>query len=289
MWWFRYWKSWDKLEGLVHSSWRLTQCILLIGTVLPLVLVVWKLHAVPPLETRTPPVVSSVPSPNFEVPLTDAGTPVRPMLPYSVIPGGAEDAAELRNAIVQDPVVAIHYAVFDVSRTHVIRLDRNRALYVSYRLGDRVFWTKKKLILPRGETVLTDGQHLARTRCGNRLSETAEVPTSPKEPERAVLETPRPPELTGLTPPPELTGLIPPPELPLTPIGPPPPPPETGPILPPPVPIFWGVGPPPGTGPAGPPVVPPPPIIGIPEPGTALLVSAGFLVLFTLRRKIRNN
>ncbi|HKN60835.1 MAG TPA: PEP-CTERM sorting domain-containing protein [Candidatus Acidoferrales bacterium] len=281
MWWYRYWKSWNKLEGLVHSSWRLTQCILLIGTVLPLVLVVWKLHAVPPLETRTPPVVSSVPSANFEVPLTDAGRSLRPMLPYSVIPGGAADAAELRNAIVQDPVVAIHYAVFDISRTHVVRLDSNRALYVSYRLGDRVFWTKKKLILPRGETVLTDGQHLARTRCGNRLSETAEVPTSPKEPERAALETPEAPELTGLTPPPEL---------PLTPIGPVPPPPETGPILPPPVPIFWGVGPPPGT--PAPPIVPPgvpPPATGVPEPGTALLVLAGFLVLFTMRRKIPNN
>jgi len=203
------------------------------------------------------------------------------MLPYSVIPGGAADAAELRNAIVQDPVVAIHYAVFDISRTHVVRLDSNRALYVSYRLGDRVFWTKKKLILPRGETVLTDGQHLARTRCGNRLSETAEVPTSPKEPERAALETPEAPELAGLTPPPEL---------PLTPIGPVPPPPETGPILPPPVPIFWGVGPPPGT--PAPPVVPPgvpPPATGVPEPGTALLVLAGFLVLFTMRRKIPNN
>jgi hypothetical protein len=202
------------------------------------------------------------------------------MLPYSVIQGGAADAAELRNAVAQDPVVAIHYVVFDISRTHVARLDRNRALYVSYRLGDRVFWTKKKLILPRGETVLTDGQHLARTRCGNRLSETAETPTSPKEPERAALETPDAPELTGLTPPPEL---------PLTPIGPVPPPPETGLILPPPFPIFWGVGPPGGTPPAaGPPVVPPP-ITGIPEPGTALLVSAGFFLLFILRRKIRNN
>lgn len=278
MWWYRYWKSWNKLEGLVHSSWRLTQCILLIGTVLPLVLVVWKLHPVPPLETRTPPVVSSVPSANFEIPLTDAGTLVRPMLPYSVIPGGAADAAELRNAIVHDPVVAIHYAVFDVLRTHVVRLDRNRALYVSYRLGDRVFWTSKKLILPRGETVLTDGQHLARTRCGNRLSETPEVPTSIKEPERAALETPQPPELTGLTPPPEL---------PLTPIGPVVPPPPSGIFIPPPVPIFWGVGPP-GTPPAGPPIVPPP-IPGIPEPDTALLVSAGFFLLFILRRKIRNN
>jgi hypothetical protein len=275
MWWYWYWKSWDKSEDLVHSSWRLTQCILLIGTILPLVLVVWKLHAVSPLETRTPPLVSPAPLVTHEVPLTDAGTHVRPLLPYSVIPGGAADGAELRNAIVHDPVVAMHYAVFDVSKTHVVRLDSNRTLYVSYRLGDRVFWTKKKLILFRGETVLTDGQHLARTRCGNRLSEIAEAPTSPKEPERASLEMPEAPELTGIT--------TPVPELPFTPIGPLVPAPPGG-SSPPLVPIFWGVGPPPGT-PGQPPIVPPP-VKGIPEPGTALLVSAGFLSLWTLRRKV---
>jgi hypothetical protein len=280
MWWYWYWKSWDKSEDLVHSSWRLTQCILLIGTILPLVLVVWKLHAVSPLETRTPLVVSPAPLAIREVPLTAVGTHARTLLPYSVIPGGAADAAELRNAIVRDPVVAMHYAVFAVSKTHVVRLDSNRALYVSYRLGDRVFWTKKKLILFRGETVLTDGQHLARTRCGNRLSETAEAPTSPKEPERASLEMPEAPELTGIT--------TPVPELPFTPISPlVPPPTGGGGSSPPLVPIFWGVGPPPGT--PGQPVVPPivpPPITGIPEPGTALLVSAGFLSLWTLRRKV---
>jgi hypothetical protein len=276
MWWYRYWKSWNTFEDLVHSSWRFTQCVLLIATVLPLALVVWKLHAVRPLETRTPPAMSPAPY-SYEVPLTDAATYVRPLLPYSVIPGGAANAAELRSAIVQDPVVALHYAVFDVSRTHLIRLDSNRSLYVSYRLGDRVFWTKKKLTLFRGETVLTDGQHLARTRCGNRLSDIAEVPTSPREPERASLEMPEAPELTGLTPSPEL---------PFTPIGTlVPPPPEDHIFVPPLVPIFWGAGPP---GTPGHHVVPPPPP-GIPEPGTALLISAGFVVLFTLRRKIRNN
>lgn len=195
MWWYWYWKSSDKCDDLVRSSGQLAQSILLIGTVLPLLLVVWKLHAPPPLETRTAPVVFpvSLPRASYEIPLTDAGIRARPLLPYSVIPGGAADVAELNSAIAHDPLVAIHYAVFDLAKTHVVRLDRDRAVYVSYRLGDRVYWTRKKLMLFKGETVLTDGEHQARTRCGNRLSETPEVPTSSRSPSVPRWRHPHPP------------------------------------------------------------------------------------------------
>jgi hypothetical protein len=90
--------------------------------------------------------------------------------PYSIIPGGAADAAALREAIDADPVVRAHYANFDLSRTHVVRLTAPQVAHVSYRIGDDVFWTKKPLLLKTGETLLTDGQHYARTRCGNQLA-----------------------------------------------------------------------------------------------------------------------
>lgn len=278
--WHWYWKSWDKCEHLARSSWRLTQFILLIGTALPLVLVVWKLHAGSPLETRTAPVMSVVRPTSHEIPLADAGTRLRPLLPYSVIPGGATDPAELRNAVAHDPVVAMHYTTFDLSKTHVVRLDRNRAFYVSYRLADRVYWTKKTLMLFKGESVLTDGEHLARTRCGNRLSETAESPTSSKEPERDGLETPVAPELTGIT------DLVP--ELSFSPIGSLVPPPEDasnrGFVVPPIVPVLWGSGPPAGPGSSLiPPVVPPD--TATPEPGTLLLLSVGLFAGWAFKRK----
>jgi len=295
--WRWYWKSWDRCEDLIQSSWRLTQSILLIGTILPLALVVWKLHARPPQESRTSGVVSLPRSGDASVgPLADGGVTVRPLLPYSVIPGGAADGTELRTAIAHDPVVAGHYLPFDLAKIHVIRLDRDRTMYVSYRMGDYVYWTKRKLLLPRGETLLTDGQHLARTRCGNRLSETAEVPTSLREPERAALETLQPPELFAFAPPPEL---------PASPIGPLSGPPSEAPsngghiFFPPVIPIFWGSGTPPpltptppGTPTPGPPhphtphlPAPPggtpggPPVTSIPEPGTVLLLSAGLTAI----------
>lgn len=298
--WRWYWKSWEKCEDLVRFSWRLTQALLLIGTVLPLVLVVWKLHAHSPLENRTPPVLSSPvqPSNNRLVSLRDSGIEVRPLLPYSVIPGGARDTAELRSAIAHDPVVAMHYVLFDVSKTRIIRLDRDRAMYVSYRMGDHVYWTRKKLMLLKGEALLTDGEHLARTRCGNRLSDVAELPTSLREPERALLETP-PRAMPALV-------MATPPELQPSPIGSlTPPPPESGGhlFIPPIVPIFWGSGtpetplvplPPPRKPrkPPGGPVLPPPappPIVGIPEPSTLALLGVGIGALGLAVQRRRGN
>jgi hypothetical protein len=102
--------------------------------------------------------------------------PGRPIYPYSVIPGGVLSSEELRNAVFNDPSVAFHYADFKVSRTQVLTLGQDRRVYVSYRIGAEIFWTRKTLSLHKGETVITDGIHEARTRCGNRISAIAEAP-----------------------------------------------------------------------------------------------------------------
>jgi len=110
------------------------------------------------------------------------GQALRAVYPYSVIPGGVESVQELRKEIAQDPVVRAHYIGFDLAKAHVVRLHRERFAYVSYRLGDRVYWTTHKLRLAKDETVITDGAHTARTRCGNQVSEALLSPTFSKEP-----------------------------------------------------------------------------------------------------------
>jgi hypothetical protein len=115
----------------------------------------------------------------------------RVVYPYSIIPGGAMSAAELRSAMAYDPVVAAHYAGFAFAKARVFRVQQARAVYVSYRKGDDVFWTSKKLRLAIGETLITDGQHISRTRCGNQISELPHAPVSPvDEPVPETLDTP---------------------------------------------------------------------------------------------------
>ena len=125
---------------------------------------------------------------NVADPLSDSLPAPRRLLPYSVIPGGVQSAEELKSAVRNDSVVASHYADFDLTRAHVVTLDRDRAVYVSYRMGSEVFWTNRRLALHKGETLITDGTHEARTRCGNRISETLLSPFSAQQPPLEALE-----------------------------------------------------------------------------------------------------
>lgn len=109
--------------------------------------------------------------------------PQRPVYPYSVVPGGVQDVKELKWVAEHDPVVAAHYAGFDYARAQVVRLTLARTAYVSYRIGNHIYWTRHRLTLKKGEKLITDGHITARTRCANRVEETPqEQPASPSEP-----------------------------------------------------------------------------------------------------------
>lgn len=95
----------------------------------------------------------------------------RPVYRYSVVPGGVKDVQELKWAADHDPVVAQHYAGFDYDHARVVRLALARTAYVSYRIGNKVYWMRHRVTLPAGETVITDGKIMVRTRCGNRVED----------------------------------------------------------------------------------------------------------------------
>jgi hypothetical protein len=212
----------------------------------------------------------------------------RAIYPYSVIPGGVESAAELRNSVTRDPVVAEHYGDFDIARARVVRLNQDRLLYVSYRLGNRVFWSKKRFTLHKGEAVITDGEHMARTRCGNRVAEAPAGPVMAAEPE---FEAAPPATAEALAGAPDFVAApFVPGDVPLT------PPPTSG-ISPgsgssgggigsPGAPISGGGGPP-SHGVTPPPVTPPivPPPIPAPEPETLLMLATGLTGIWFSRKK----
>jgi hypothetical protein len=102
---------------------------------------------------------------------------------YSVIPGGVYTPRELRDAIQADAVVAAHYKDLDQSKLQVRTVAHDQYAYVSYRKGDAVYWTKNKVLLRQGETVITDGTTLIRGKCGNCISEAPQLPTAPGEPD----------------------------------------------------------------------------------------------------------
>ncbi len=223
----------------------------------------------------------------------------RKIYPYSVVPGGVKDARELKWAADHDPVVAAHYRGFDYDNARVVRLVLARTVYVSYRIGNKIYWTRHRVKLKKGETVITDGKITARTRCANRVEELPRQATSSSEPPAVKFEQPIMPALGPATenlPVPFVSSLIIPPgvgpSLPLSTYSPF----QTGiwiPIYPPPLPGVCGVGKkkipdvtkrkggnPCGSGGGG----------GVvPEPGTWLLVVSGLsAICWISRRRLRS-
>ena len=106
----------------------------------------------------------------------------RPVYPYSVVPGGVRNAQELKRAAERDPVVAAHYAGFDYDHARVVRLVLARTAYISYRIGNKIYWTRHRISLKPGETLITDGKITARARCANRVEEIPQQENSRFEP-----------------------------------------------------------------------------------------------------------
>src|SRR5688572_31314918 len=120
--------------------------------------------------------------------LKQAAASGRPVYQYSVISGGVYNANELGTAIKRDPVVAAHYKNISLENVRAEQVKEPRWAYVSYRKGDQVFWTKNKVRLNPGETILTDGETQVRARCGNCISSERLGPVSDEEPEAIELD-----------------------------------------------------------------------------------------------------
>ncbi|HEY6766264.1 MAG TPA: PEP-CTERM sorting domain-containing protein [Candidatus Sulfotelmatobacter sp.] len=121
---------------------------------------------------------------------TFAPAAARLVYPYSVVRGGVEDARELKWVAEHDPVVAAHYAGFDYDHAQVVRLALAQTVFLSYRIGNHVYWTRHRVSLHKGEKLLTDGKMTARTKCGNRVETVPQQEASAAEPPAAKFEEP---------------------------------------------------------------------------------------------------
>lgn len=144
-----------------------------------------------------------------------AGTVPRLRYPYSVVDGGVHSVDDARRAMDEDRVVAAHYARLDLTRARLVTVDRPQRVHVSYRIGDRIYWTGRAVQLYAGEQIITDGTVLIRARCGNCISTAPQAPVSPAEPPPSefdrVLDVPLdPPLVAAPTPPDAPQAFVPP-------------------------------------------------------------------------------
>jgi len=99
----------------------------------------------------------------------------------------------LKDKLAADKIAARHYEAFDLSRVRVTKADSTRPVYVSYRKGESVYWTRRPVQLHKDEPLLTDGVFFARARCGNRVSDSPQKPvaeTAEAEPSPNILDVP---------------------------------------------------------------------------------------------------
>lgn len=107
----------------------------------------------------------------------------RPIYRHSVIAGGVYSSEELLAATESDPVVFAQYGSTAGTAMRIAPLPRPRRVYMSYRIDDRIYWTRNKVLLDAGEMTLTNGDIEIRARCGNRISDTEMLPATDSEPD----------------------------------------------------------------------------------------------------------
>jgi PEP-CTERM motif len=197
----------------------------------------------------------------------------RLVYPYSVVRGGVANPDELKHAMEYDPIVSRHFQGFDYQRAHVVQLSEKQAMYVSYRIGNSVYWTRRKVTLLPGEKLITDGTIVARARCGNRVAAVPMDTGSPLEPSLDDLEQPFILRDPDPTPPVLMTQSSAPDKLP----------PSAGPAKG----SGWWFIPPLVYVPSGSSGSSGGPLAVTPEPGSLLLISSGLAAVYWRSRKSR--
>jgi hypothetical protein len=103
---------------------------------------------------------------------------------------GANSVSQFRLSLDQDPQLASYFSDFDWSKAELIKLQSPMQMHVSYKKNGKIHFTRKKLLISAGETVITDGNYWIRSYCCNELSREP-VAVSPDEPPEEDLQPKR--------------------------------------------------------------------------------------------------
>jgi len=91
----------------------------------------------------------------------------RKVFPFSVVPSGTMSRKGVQLKVDADAVVGDHYRGLQLDKLKPFRLAKPAQGLVSYRIGNKIFWTAQRLYLKPGEILPSDGVNLIRGRSGN--------------------------------------------------------------------------------------------------------------------------
>lgn len=84
---------------------------------------------------------------------------------HAVVCGGIHSLSAYQKILKDNPAVAALYASLGI--VHEDTVAKDTWAYVTYRVGDKFYWTKKKRLIKAGEKIITDGRGAILMRCGN--------------------------------------------------------------------------------------------------------------------------
>jgi hypothetical protein len=138
----------------------------------------------------------------------------------------AATVAGFKSQVMSDPQLMEHYKYFDWQKALVFENQEDSYSSVLYKKDGKLYWTRKPLLIKKGEKILTDGKVQIRTYCCNQIvlappgpflppleeppPEEIQPPEAPAIPEFPLIGFPLPPPILDI--PPALTTYIPPPK-----------------------------------------------------------------------------
>ncbi|MEW6440635.1 MAG: PEP-CTERM sorting domain-containing protein [bacterium] len=106
------------------------------------------------------------------------GSGARPW--YGLCPEGrVKSVRDFQDEVLADPMLRTYYDGFDWNAAQLIRLEAPVEAYLSYKKNGRIVRTKRKMSLPAGDAIITDGRTWVRAYCCNEaVVENPEAPAA---------------------------------------------------------------------------------------------------------------
>lgn len=90
-----------------------------------------------------------------------------------------QSVEDFRKAVSKDPLLRSYYEGFRWDRAKMFELESPVEAYLNYKRDGRILRTRKKVTLPKGDRILTDGVRSIRAYCCNELVVELDDPLSP--------------------------------------------------------------------------------------------------------------